>query len=115
MDESHFVDGVDGQRSFCNVELRDFFWQCVFFHEECHHIATGEELHDEVQINGILKAVVHFDHPGVIGLNQDVAFCPDVGQLFLGHHVGFPQDFHGVDVTCVDFLYQPHLESGILL
>ena len=25
MDESHFVDGVDSQRSFSNIELRDFF------------------------------------------------------------------------------------------
>ena len=25
MDESHFVDGVDSQRSFSNIELRDLF------------------------------------------------------------------------------------------
>ena len=41
MDESHFVDGVDSQRSFSNIELRDLFWQGVFFHEESHHVTAG--------------------------------------------------------------------------
>ena len=55
--------------------------------------------------------VVHLDHPGVVGLYQDVPLGPDVGQLLLGHHVRLSQDLHGVDMTCVNLLYQPHLEK----
>ena len=47
----------------------------------------------------------------MVGLYQDVPLGPDVGQLLLGHHVRLSQDLHGVDVTCVNLLYQPHLKK----
>ena len=48
MNESDFMDGVNGQGSFCNVELRHLFWQSIFFHKESHHIPTRQKLHNEV-------------------------------------------------------------------
>ena len=47
----------------------------------------------------------------MVSLYQDVPLGPDVGQLLLGHHVRLSQDLHGVDVTCVNLLYQPHLKK----
>ena len=34
--------------------------------------------------------------------------------LFLLHHVGLPEDLHGIDVPRVHLLHQPHLPEGAL-
>ena len=55
MDKPDFVDGVNGQRRLSDIKLGDVLWQSIFFHQECHHVTTGEKLHDEVQVDGILE------------------------------------------------------------
>ena len=57
-----------------------------------------------------LKAVVHFDHPSVIGLNKDVSFCSDVCQLLFGYHISLSENFHSINMTSVNFLNQSDLE-----
>lgn len=45
VDEAQLVYGVDGQCSFRDVELRALLRERVLFHEECHHVAAGQEFH----------------------------------------------------------------------
>lgn len=54
--ESELVYGIDGQSGFGDVELRAFLAQSVFFHEQRHHVAAGQELHYEVKVYRILRA-----------------------------------------------------------
>ena len=42
---------------------------------------SGQEFHDEVEVDGVLERVVHLDHPLVVGLGQDVALGPHVRHL----------------------------------
>ena len=45
-------------------------------------IATSwQELHDQVEIVGVLEGVIHLDHPGVVRLHQYVSLCSHVRNL----------------------------------
>jgi hypothetical protein len=39
VDESQFVDRIDGQRRFGDVKLSAFFRQSVSLHQQRHHVA----------------------------------------------------------------------------
>ena len=45
---------------------------------------SRQELHDEVEVDGVLEGVVHLHHPGVVRLHQDVPLCPGMGNLWGG-------------------------------
>ena len=63
---------------------------------------SRQELHHEVEVGGVLEAVEHLDHPGVVHLHQDVPLRPHVGHLLLLHHLRLPQHLHRVHVASVD-------------
>ncbi len=69
-----------------------------------HQVASGQELHDEIEVDNVLEAVVHLDHPRVIGFDQDVTLRSNMSQLLLDNHVSLAKDLHSVDMPGVDFL-----------
>ena len=46
---------------------------------------SWQELHDEVQIDCILKGVVHLDDPMMVGLHQHIPLCSHMGHLYTPH------------------------------
>lgn len=46
-----------------------------------HALTSGQKLHEQVQIQFILKTVEHFHHPETVCLNQDVPLRPDMSHL----------------------------------
>lgn len=99
-------------------------------------LTSWKELHDEVEVHLVLEAVEHFDDPQTVRLHQDVPLGADVSHLhtetgsnpatrqanhrasvnppdlLLLQHVGFPEYFHGVDVTRVLLLHQTDLQQA---
>ena len=85
---------------------------------------SWQELHDEVEIDGILEGVIHLDNPLVIGLDEHVPIRSHVGNLeitglvrirkpdssgFFTHlllpdHVCLSENLHCVNMTRIDFL-----------
>lgn len=57
MNKSKFVDRFNSQNTLCYVEPSHVLRECVVLDKHGHEIATRKELHDEVQILGILKRV----------------------------------------------------------
>ena len=60
------------QTSCCNAfktHLCALFRQGVLLHEEGHHVSARQELHDQVEVDGVLKRVVHLHDPLVVGLH----------------------------------------------
>lgn len=128
MNEAKLVYGIDGERRLGNVELSAVLGESVLLHQQSHHIATRQELqktmvrtaldecvhstnlHNQVQIDGILKTVIHFDNPLMVGLHQNVTLRPDMSYLLLLEHVGLAQYLHSVHVTCIVLLHQSHCE-----
>ena len=55
VDEAQLVDVGDGQGRLGHVELGAVLGEGVLLHEEGHHVAAGKELHDEVEVGGILR------------------------------------------------------------
>lgn len=79
--EAKFVYTIDCKRRLSHIELRTLFTQGIFFHKEGHHVPARQELHDKVQVHGVLEAVVHFNHPLMIGFYKDITFSTYVGYL----------------------------------
>lgn len=84
VDEAQLVDGFNGENTLCDVETSDIFREGVVLDQHRHEVASGEELHDEVQILGVLEGVVELDDPWGIRLGQDIALCAYVGELWRG-------------------------------
>lgn len=82
MYEAKFVYAIDGEGRLRDIELRALFAEGVLLHEERHHVSAGQELHDEVEVHGVLETIVHLDDPLVVGFDEDIAFCTDVCYLW---------------------------------
>lgn len=55
--KSEFVYGINSQSGFRDIKLRALLAQSVFFHEQRHHVTTGQKLHYEVKVYWILVKV----------------------------------------------------------
>ena len=73
-------------------------------------LTSRQELHDEVEVDGVLEGVEHLHYPRVVGLHEDVALGAHVRDLLALDHVCLAQDLHRVDVARVDLLDQSDLE-----
>ena len=138
VDEAELVDGLDGEDALGHVEARDVLGERVVLDEHRHEVAAGEELHQEVEVVGVLERVVQLDDPGRVGLGEDVALGTDVGELRGGElprvsagarrgagrergthlvlleHLGLFERLHGVDLARVDLLDEAHLAERAL-
>lgn len=112
MDETELVDRIDREGGLSDVELRALFREGVLLHQQRHHIAAGQKLHYQIEINRILEAIVHFHYPLVVGLHQDVPLGAHVSHLLFLEHVRLSEDLHGVHVTRVFLLHEAHLAEG---
>lgn len=84
VDEAEFVDGLDREDALGHVEPRDVFGKGVVLDQHGHQVSAGEELHQEVQVVGVLERVVQLDDPRRVGLGEDVALGADVRELRRG-------------------------------
>lgn len=79
-------------------------------------ITSRQELHDEIKIESILEAVIHFDDPKMISLNQNVSLSTHMCNLMLKRmnetrmHLQFwkrlkwKQQYYAVDSHVVHFI-----------
>lgn len=81
MDEAGLVDGVDGEDALGNVETGRVLGEGVVLDEQRHHVAAGQKLHDEVEILGVLEAVVELHYPIIVGHGKQITLSADVGEL----------------------------------
>lgn len=81
MDEPKLVNGLKGKNALGHVEARYVFAKGVVLDEHSHEISSGEELHEEVEVVGVLERVVELDDPRRVGFGEDVSFSAYVGEL----------------------------------
>lgn len=55
MDEAQLMYRVDGQGRLRDVELCTLLTESILLHQQRHHVSSWEELHDQVQVDGILQ------------------------------------------------------------
>lgn len=128
MNEAKVVDSLDSENTLCNVETGDIFRECVVLDQHRHEIASRQELHDEVEVGGVLERVVQLHNPRGVGLGQNIAFRADVRELaqcdegdggtgvpintylVLFQHLVLPESLHGVDLSSVNLLHHANLE-----
>ena len=60
MDESHFVDGVEGENHLGAVELCPLLGDVVVAHE-VDQVTTGHVVHHHVQVPRVLEGVVQLE------------------------------------------------------
>ncbi len=76
-------------------------------------ITSRKELHDEVEVDGVLEGVEHLDHPLMVRLHQDVPLSPHVGHLWMK-----PWDTRTCaainNLFVTGYLTAPVLESGAI-
>jgi hypothetical protein len=128
VNEAKVMDCVNGKYTFCNVETRDIFGECVIFDEHGHEVTAREKLHDKIQRLCILEGIEQLNHPSGVGLGKNIAFSTDVRQLrmlpvarfchneektylILFQHFLLLQCFHGIDFTGIGLLDQPDLST----
>lgn len=63
MDKSQLMDSFDGQDTLRHVESCYVLGESVVFDEHSHQITPREKLHDEIQIQWILKRVEQLHNP----------------------------------------------------
>jgi len=64
MDEPKLVNRLNRQHALCHVEPRHVLTKRVVLDEHRHEVTSGEELHEEVEVVGVLERVVELDDPG---------------------------------------------------
>lgn len=84
MNEAKLVHGLDGKNTLGHVKLGDILGKRVVLDQHRHQVSTGQKLHHEVEVVGVLKRIVELDDPCGIRFGEDVAFGADVGQLARG-------------------------------
>jgi len=150
------VHGLDRQDAFSHVKLGDVLRERVIFDQPVgsvwlswvgsmsarmsddlhgHQVSTRQELHDQVEVVGILERVVQLHDPRRVGFCQDVSLGSDMSQLhgsattsvsrsrssttrraaiahlILFEHFVLHQRLHGVDLASVSLLAQSDLSS----
>ena len=68
----------------CKIKMHlkaELKYAAVKFWHQCILLTSRQELHDEVEVEGVLKRVVHLDHPLMVGLHQYVPLRPHMGHL----------------------------------
>ena len=81
VDETKLVYRFDREHTLRHVETGDIFREGIVLDEHRHEIASGQELHDEVEVCRILERVVELHYPWRVGLGEDVAFGAYVRKL----------------------------------
>lgn len=82
MNEAHFVNILNGENTFSNIEASDVLRESVVLDQHGHQVASWQELHNEIQELWILKRVVELNNPGRFRLGQHISLGFDVCQLF---------------------------------
>ena len=81
VDEVVLVDGLQRHDGLRDVETGLFFRERIAAHEEGHHVATGQILHDQVEELVVLEGVEQLHNARVAHLSQQVALGFDVVHL----------------------------------
>lgn len=58
MDETQFVNGFDGQDTFCYIKSCNWFAKDIVLDQHGHQISSRKEFHNEIQKLSILKRKV---------------------------------------------------------
>jgi len=64
MDVSKVMDGLDCQNALGHIETRHIFGKDIVLHEHGHQIASGKELHDQIEVQWILEGIEELYDPG---------------------------------------------------
>lgn len=87
----------------------------VLLDEQIHEVSSGEVLHDEVEVVGVLEGALESHHPGVVfGVGQNIPLFPGLHDFVLEDHFAF---FEFLDCHWLYGLVpaaQPHLPEGSL-
>lgn len=105
------VDTLNGKDGFCDVKLRKFLTQNVFFYEERHKVTSLHKLHDQIEVFVVLERTFELDNPRVISERQKVSFCPHVLDLVLVNHQRLIHFLDRDDFVCLLVSAHPHLSE----
>jgi hypothetical protein len=81
VDEAELMHSFDSENTLGHIKPRDVLREGVVLDEHGHQVASGKELHDEVEICRILERVEELDHPCGVGFGQNISFGANVGEL----------------------------------
>lgn len=81
MDEAQLMYSFNSKNTLSDVETRHILRECVVFDQHGHKVTTRQELHDQIEIRGILERVVKLYDPWRVRLGQNIALCADMGKL----------------------------------
>jgi hypothetical protein len=83
---TELMDGINCKYDFRNVKPCPVLGEPLESHELCHEVTTGNILHNQIQVQGVLKRVIQPNNPRilfvkVIELCQSIAFLLDMLDL----------------------------------
>ena len=82
MNKAQLVYRLNCKDTFRDVKPCDIFREGIVFDEHRHKIATGKELHDEVEVGRVLERVIELHDPRRVGLGKYVTLSANVGKLW---------------------------------
>mmetsp|Transcript_13645 Transcript_13645/g.33562 ORF Transcript_13645/g.33562 Transcript_13645/m.33562 type:complete len:577 (-) Transcript_13645:349-2079(-) len=109
VDVAAHVDVGDGEHRLRDVEARLSLAQDVLAHQQRHHVAPRQVLHDQVQVLLVLERVEQLDHVGRVHLGQHVALRAHVLHLAAPQHLRLFQLLHGHDLGGRLLAHDAHL------
>ena len=103
------VQVVEPLHHFCEVLLRPLVRQRSECLDERRTVASGEILHDKVQVLWALEREKQLDHEGrLCPVHQDHALRTHIRDLVLGDHVCLFENLDREDVACRPFLREKY-------
>lgn len=87
VNEAHLVDILDGEDTFGNIEPGHVLREGVVLDQHSHQISARQELHDQVQVLGILERIIQLHNPRRFRLCQYISFRFDVSKLYIMSNV----------------------------
>lgn len=81
MNVAQLVYSLNGKRNLGHVEAGNVLREDLVLDQHRHQVAARQKLHEHVEEGRVLEGGVQLDHPGAVGLGQDVALRTNVCQL----------------------------------
>ena len=96
VDDLLLMDGFQSVQQARDEEARNFHVKEALASDVVSKVATEEQVHDQVQIHGVLECIVHIDDELAVDLGDQFELVHDARYAFLGDNPRFRHLLHGV-------------------
>ena len=111
VDVVHAVHCLDSQNHFSSIKPTFLLCKDVLLNQQSHEISSGQELHDQIEVQFILERELELHYPWAFGVGEDLSLPFDVSNLLLLQHLRLSHFLHRHNLPCLSDSADSHLSK----